>query len=753
MPDSRKPLDDVSETGTSEERLLEELRENYDNDTEAFKEIRDEGSTDIRFVANDPWPEKEKQNRRDKDRPILSIDQLNQYTNLVINEIRQHPREIKISPAGYGATAQLAELRENRIRAIQYKSDAQAAYVTAMENACQRSYGVARVSLRYLDEKSFDQEIYIRRVPNPDAVLFDSNCKELDCSDAGHCFVLDQIPKKQFRREYPKAEVTDFQGAVAREYPQWIKEKNIQIAEYWRVKKQPDELVQFDGGVINGEEIGPVSDFVSKLKTAGAVLAESAVIFPNGNRLPIINSRKTHIRKVSQYITNGVEILETNAWLGKWIPLVPIFGKELYVSDAAGSKRILLSLIRNARDAQMAFNYGKTCQIEAVGMVPKTNYLAIEGQFEGHEEELADAHKNPRPFTYYKAFAPDIAPGVQLPPPIREPFDPPIQNLELFCDSAARSIQTAVGMYNTATGRLGEKDISGRAIKELDEQSDLGAFHFIANYNRFITAIGRIVNDLQSKIEVTPRQVSVRSRDGKDKLIWINKPFQDESGQEQHHDMTLGEYDVTVSVGPNADSQREAAGDFIDKFVENISTMGFDPQTVKALTALMIQIKQMGPIADQMVKILQPEQDDPATLQANLQQMQAQLEQLQIENAALHEDRAGRVLEQQTKVQVKDMELKAKAGADAAQHLSDQALAQMQADIKVLVALISAKNQQAEQEAEMYKQFWIENHGAAQHVTAQAHELAMQKDQQAHEKDLAQQASQVQLAPDALNGK
>lgn len=729
MPDSRKPLNDRGRTETkgdkSDDTLLQEIRDSYDFDTDAFADIREQGSIDIKYCANDPWPDKEKQNRKEKDRPLLAVDQLNQYTNLVINEVRQHPREIKISPAGYGATDQLAELRENRVRAIQYKSDAQAAYVTAMENACQRSYGFARVSLRYLSEKSFDQEICIKRIPNPDAVLFDPGCKELDCSDAEHCFILDQMTITEFLRQWPGAETTDFEGDLARAYPRWIKDKFIQIAEYWRVEKKKDTLVQFDG-----QNAGTLTDLVSKLKKSGARIEDSLVIFPAIDGAPeirakILNTRETSVPKVVQYLTNGVEILETNQWLGKWIPVVPIFGKELYVTEAGGSKRILQSLIRNARDSQMGFNYAKTCQLEGVGMVPKTTYLAIEGQFEGHEQEVADSNKNPQPFTYYKGFMPDVGNGATLlPPPIREPFDPPIQNLELCADSFQRAIQTSIGMYNTSVGRNDTNVKSGLAIKELDAQSDLGAFHFIANYNRFITAIGRIVNDLQSKIEITPRQVPIRRQDGTEALVWINKPYTDDDGQEQHHDMTLGEYDVTISVGPNADSQRDQASDFIETFIQELPNLQMDPVKRDALLALAIKIKQMGPIADQMVDILQPQQGDPAQMQGQLAQLQQQLEQLQVENSALHQDRAGRVLEQQTKIHLQQMK-------EDGENLRNQLVN----DIKVLIAEIGAKSQDEQQRSQMYQEFWLENHGAA-------HEVALQKDQQRHDHAIADKEGQ-----------
>ena len=624
-------------------------------------------------------------------------------------------------------------MRENRIRAIQYNSDAQAAYITAMENCCQRSYGFGRVSLRYISETSFDQEIVIKRIPNPDAVLFDTGCKELDCSDATHCFVLDKITKREFIEQWPDAEVKDFEGEVARTYPQWIQDKFVQIAEYWRAEKKKDELFQFDGG-----KAGILTELKSKLMARGGKVEGGMVIYPEDDgapeiRVKLMNTRDTHVKKIVQYLTNGIEILEENEWVGKWIPIVPIFGKELYVTEAGGSKRMLMSLIRNARDAQMSYNYVQTCKLEAIGMVPKTNWMALEGQFEGREQEVADANKSPKPFLYYK--------DVQRPdgtysanPPIRDPYDPPIQNLEIAGESCRRAIQSAVGMYNSSVGRNDANVKSGVAIKELDAQSDQGAFHFIDNYNRFIVAIGRIVNDLQSKIEITPRQAPIRMKDGKEKLVWLNKPYQDEDGNEQHHDMTLGEYAVTISVGPTADSQREASSDFLETLVENLPALQEDPAKKDALLALSIELKQLGPVGDQMVKILQPPQGDPAQAQQQLQQLQAQLQQLQTENAALLQDKAARVLEQQTKVHIEQMKLEGAGAKDAAQHVSDEKLAQLSNDIKVLVAEITAKNQNAAQEMEMYKTFWVENHKAA-------HDVGMQAADQEHQQSLAQQAA------------
>lgn len=741
--------------------LLEEIRENYETSLESFRPTMDEGDKDVMFILNDGWNEAEKALRKKSgsERPMISCDQLNQYTNLVINEVRQHPRQIKFSPAGYGATAKLAEIREGRMRAIQYRSDAQAAYLTAMENACQRSYAYARVILRYVSDTSIDQEILIQRVPNPNSVLFDPGCKEIDCSDAEFCFVLENFSYKAFKRRWPKARILDFDAVYSTDYPLWIKDKHVQVAEYWKVHKTKDTLY-----VMTSDLGAQLTELSSVLKEKGALIegevGNGYVVYPAEGDKPevkvrLTGKRETTVSKIIQYITNGVEILEKKEWIGKWIPIVPLFGKEIYSSDAGRSRKVLMSLIRNAREPQQAYNYFMTCALEAVGMVPRTTYLALEGAMNGHEKEWQEAHHVPKAWL---SFVP-----VQLPDgswateaPTREPFDPPLQNLMIGVEAFLRAIQSAVGMYNTSVGKDDTNAQSGVAIKQLDAQSDQGAFHFIDNYNhRFLGGIGRICNDLIPKVDAGPREVMIRTKDNKDKLIWVNKPYIDENGQEQHHDMALGQYDITIGVEQTEDSQREAASDFLETFIQELAGLQEDPAKKDALLALSIEAKQLGPIGEQMVKILQPEQGDPAQTQQQLQQVQARNQQLEVENAGLLQDKAARVLEQQTKIEIERMKQEGAGAADASAHMNEQAIAQLNNNIKVLIAEIQTKAQSESERAQMYHEVQVENHNAAHEVGKQATEhehtqsLADQQAQTAAQSQAADQVHQQTMASQA----
>jgi hypothetical protein len=302
------------------------------------------------------------------------------------------------------------------------------------------------------------------------------------------------------------------------------------------------------------------------------------------------------------------------------------------------------------------------------------------------------------------------------------------------------------------------------AIKQLDSQSDQGAFHFIDNYNRFLVAIGRICNDLISKVDAGPRQVMTRTKDNKDKLVWVNKPYTDESGETVHHDMTLGEYDVTIGVEQTEDSQREAASDFLETLIQELAGLQEDPAKKDALLALSIEAKQLGPIGDQMVKILQPPQGDPAQAQQQLQQLQSQLQQLQTENAALHEDRAKRQLEADTKVQIKNMEIEAKGAADAAQHQNEISLANLQLWAKLVVAEMQKQSRStdllAEQDASRLEQALGAAHDAGMQAVEHEHEKALatqqaataaqtQASDQVHQQTMAEQQAQQ---PDAGGG-
>src|SRR5689334_2261785 len=132
----------------------------------------------MRYSTGDPWPDEEKRARKEKgrERPCIAMDELNQYTNQLVNSVRMAKKSIKVIPQGEGSDDKTAEFTQAKIREIEYRSNALANYATAFEDAARRSYGFLRVSKRFL-KKSFNQELWIERIPNPDSVYLDPDYK------------------------------------------------------------------------------------------------------------------------------------------------------------------------------------------------------------------------------------------------------------------------------------------------------------------------------------------------------------------------------------------------------------------------------------------------------------------------------------------------------------------------------------------------------------------------------------------------
>jgi hypothetical protein len=170
--------------------------------------------------------------------------------------------------------------------------------------------------------------------------------------------------------------------------------------------------------------------------------------------------------QVEACLTNGVEILEEIPWLGKHIPFVSCMGKQIYVDGGGGSRRRLLSLTRLARDPYMLYCYVITCEAEAMGSVPRAQYVGYKGQF-AKPEVWAKANRVPVPFVEVWPTVDGAPANEVLPLPQRQPWDPPLQNLELVKESTRRAIQAAFGTTPNPAPDVPHDQLSGRAERQI----------------------------------------------------------------------------------------------------------------------------------------------------------------------------------------------------------------------------------------------------------------------------------------------
>ena len=165
---------------------LKDIRETVKADRDAWFETQQEANTDMLCVSGKVWEAMDPEGlriRQDRKRPALNLDELGQFTNQLINEVRANKRAIRVTPIGYGANDKTATYRQDRIRQIEYRSNAQSAYTTMFENAVQRSYGYLRITAQYVNDRpnpdkltaaDFEQELLIKPIVNPNTVIPDA---------------------------------------------------------------------------------------------------------------------------------------------------------------------------------------------------------------------------------------------------------------------------------------------------------------------------------------------------------------------------------------------------------------------------------------------------------------------------------------------------------------------------------------------------------------------------------------------------
>ncbi len=684
----------IEKTSSSpDEKLLRVIRQRYRYGVDKWRRNREEGQKNMRYVAGDPWDDADKKAR--EGRPTVCADELNQFVNQVTNTARQNPRGVQVDPAGDGATQELAEYRENRIRAIEYGCNATQVYINGLQAAVERNMGFWKVSRVYVSDQSDEQEIILLPVMNPDSVLIDPDFRELDGSDIKWAFEMERLPIEEFEQEYPDAKKTSFAAEdFGDDAGDWWNGKSILIASYWQVKTTQKQ--------------GP--------------------------------KRKISARSIEQYVTNGAEILKKGAVQpGPYIPIVPVFGKELWVDYGSGAERILLSLVSLARDPQKALAYCMSAMLENLGQLPKSSFVGAVGQFETDAEAWATVNTIFHPYLQVDLIT-DAA-GNPMPMPQRQPLSPDFQAYAVGIDVCRRAIQAAMGISPLPTAAQRQNEKSGVALSKIQSEQAIGSYHLVDNYDRAIKLTGKIINHWLAETDLGESQRPVRLADGTHRLVKINTDAAVEDGDHEYHFPIAddqGRYQITISAGPSHESQREEASEFADTLTQNLKNLPLTPQQAAKILALVIRLKQLGPLGDQMADIIAPKDNS----QQQLGQIQAQAAQMQQQMQEMQQLLQKLMLERQAKT----LEIQGKAHLAAMEHVAEMSEADKDRETKLAVAEIQTKAQIATEREGMVRDLESQFH-------EQAHELAMQAHDQQHQQEMAQQAAQAQQALTAQQGQ
>lgn len=632
--------------------LLEEAQVRFKLASDAETENRAESVRDLQFGNGEQWPTNIKRDRELDNRPCLTINITDAIARRIINQCRENRPRIKCHPVGDGADVKTAKVIDGMIRHIENISSADHAYDTAVEGAIRGGWGYWRVSTEYLDEKSFDQEIKIERIRNQFTVYLDPAHQQADGSDANWGFVTTMLRRKDAAvrlSKYGNVSEWTYRGN-GDDVPSWANKEEIRLAEYFKVEFTADTLYLMNDGT-------------TCLKSQLPSDASSAIyrIATDANGKPQ-QSRPTMRRKVMWHLIAGNRVLESREWPGKWIPIVPCYGRELDLNGKLYRK----GMIRDMRDPAQMYNYWATTETETVALAPKAPWLIAEGQMNGHEDVWNNANRRSYSALPYKPMVDEN--GNAVPAPQRQPGVPVPEGVINAKQGIKTDFLAVAGMPQEPGQDEQGVVVSGVAIRKRQGISDISHYDFYDNQMRALKHTGRIMLDLIPKIYDTQRMQRIIREDGLPESVTLNEKQLDPETQaiiNVKNNMQVGRYEVVMDAGPAYQTKREESAEVMMQLL----TTPLGEKVANAADDLIIRemdFPNASDIADRLAALnplsqIDKDSDIPPKVQMFIMGLQQQLKQAQQQGMAL------------------ELELKSKHGLEVIKQTGEDHRAQLKA--------------------------------------------------------------------------
>ena len=573
-------------------------------------ESRKAGLDDLKFsIGTGQWDEAVKANREIEGKPCLTVNRVPALLRQYTGDERQHRPAMLVNPVGSGADVELAKIHQGVLRHIEVASFADVTYDDAYDWMMRTGWCPWRIKTDYVSEMSFDQEPRIEPFENPFNCYLSPVRNPLG-QDPLWAHVVENLSKEEYEAKCPNSLMVQLRfptdtGAPA---PGWVTKHGVRIAEYWWIELTPAVICQLSDGSV-------------KLKKDLTELERAA----------IDDERETVIRKVNCVKHNAVEVLEKYEYVGKYIPLVDLFGTRLNING----RSYKAGMVRDLRDAIRINDFMVTRQVEQIDAQGKDPLFVPMGATENFEEFYRLMNRKNFPYVPYQPFDKQDRP---LAPPSRANRNVDIAGMSEILKQADYNIKTIAGIYGPRADQPGNQSESGFAILTRQQQSDTGMVTYSDNLNRAIRWSGHILLDLWPRYITEPRLQRIINPDDSIKHAAIFNSqhgstsedadyLLDQDAIRKAYDVGKGEYDVTLSAGPMSQTGRQE---------------GF-----KALTAVITQQPELFPIigylwarnadfngADELAKLLkkamppQFQDDDPTDKDAQIAAKDAALQQL-----------------------------------------------------------------------------------------------------------------------------
>ena len=625
---------------TDKKDILQSMRDFRKRAEDYWHDIYEQAAEDIEFCVNkeSQWDAKSRASREAAERPCITINKIASFVHQQTNALRANKMTLNAIPVDDSDVGK-AEIQDAMLEYVLKSSRADIATDWAGGRAIMGGFGFYRVTTDYENELSFNQDIKVKRIENPQSTYLSPEIKCPFGSDTTEAITGEWMSKDEFKRQFPNDDAVSVDDIT--EAMDWQSEDTVFVAEYYRVEYVQDTLYLLDDGT--------------------TLLKSKIDEYEGDPDLVIANERKTQTKTIMWYKCSRDAILEQTEIKADFIPIILVVGDEQWVKN----KRYWNSLITNAKDPQIIYNYARTAQLEQLQKAGNRPWVADGESIEGYESYWADANNPNMTFLPYKSVGEN---GQQYAPPFMATAYQGSPDLMREVMTSADEIKGTTNINDATLGQQ-SNETSGRAIMARQRQSDQGNFHFLDNFKRAYEHLGRVILSMIPHYYDTPRVLRITQDDEVYKTLVINmdpesplvQKYEKELKDAElginglYNDVTVGKYDIRIAAGADYNTQREEAREVL------IELGRAYPALMEISGDLIIRafdFPDADKIADRLKMLLPPQLKDqegdeappmPPELQQQIQQMQQQMQQaeqaLQQASQQLNDKSADRELE------------------------------------------------------------------------------------------------------------
>lgn len=581
-------------------------------------------------------------------KPRYTFDMCTPIVDQVAGGLEQASFDIRVNPAGGSATKDVANTFDGMIRNIENISQATTVYNQASRGMIVSGYDGWRVSQKYLNDDSFDQDLVIEKIANfIDRVWFDPSAELQDKSDSKYCFVLHPVDVDEYDRRWPEGgreSVSDDRDGDA----YFDKNEVILVGEYLYCEEEERELVMINNGhVYEAEEYDKIKDELA------AIGVEE------------VRRRKRMDKKICSRFFDAKGFLEDKKeTVFSTIPVVPVYANYKVFEH----KTLYSGVVDKLMDPQRVLNYSMSREIEEGALAPRAKYWMTMAQAAGHEDSLSTLNTNSDPVQFFNVDQENPGAPQQQGGAIVNP------GLRTITEAMRGMIGYTAGMF---AANMGDNPglQSGVAINSLQDKGDSATIKYHKALQIAIARTGRLLVKAIPKVYDTPRTVRIMKEDQEYSMAEINAQVFDQQTQEfvTLNDLSAGQYDVICRAGPSFRNRQQETIEAIiemakvdpsiiqmggDILLDNISTPAAE-QLSNRKRALMIKQgiipmdqmteEELAEQQQQMAEAGQQQAPDPNMVLAQAEQLKAEAEMMrsQIEMQKLQNEQFKLQLEAQ----------------------------------------------------------------------------------------------------------